>query len=131
MRENFRLFILVSGVLSASMHASTKSGYQSATVISVESHENPFNYAGGNPSDAPLRSQVYSYYIGIRLGCTIYQTRYDTAFEYLPTVFTPNHLVDIIPQRRVIYVRFPGDREVRMGVDSRSSVKGQPCVVRH
>ena len=131
MKENFRLFILVSGVLFANMHASTKSGYQSATVISVESHETPSNYAGGNPSDASLRSEVYSYDIGVRLGCTIYRTRYDTAFEYLPADFTPNHLVEVIPQRRVMYVRLSGDREVRMGIDSRRSVKGQPCVARN
>jgi hypothetical protein len=38
--------VLASGVLSASAHATTKQEYQSATVVSVESHETPSNYAG-------------------------------------------------------------------------------------
>ena len=73
-----------------------------STNSSVESHETPSNYAGSNPSDAPLQAEVYSYDIGIRLGYTIYRTRYDTAFDYLPSVFTPNHSIEVIPHKSVI-----------------------------
>jgi uncharacterized protein involved in exopolysaccharide biosynthesis len=86
MRKNLMLLVLASGVLLASAHAATKQEYQSATVVSVESRETPSNYAGSNPSDAPLQSEVYSYDIGIRLGCTVYRTRYESAFDYLPSV---------------------------------------------
>jgi hypothetical protein len=131
MRKSLALLAVVTGVLLASMYASTKSEHQSATVISVESHETPSNYAGSNPSDAPLQSEVYSYDIGIRLGCTVYRTRYDSAFDYLPSVFAPNHAVNVNLQKRVLEVSLPGDRTVRMAIDGRNSVKDQTCTVRN
>jgi hypothetical protein len=133
MRKNLMLFTLVSGVLLASMHATTKQGYQSATVVSVETHDTPSNsnYAGSNPSDAPLQSEVYSYDVGIRLGCTIYRTRYDSAFDYLPSVFAVDHPIRVNLQKRVIEVSLPGDRTVRMGIDGRRSVKDESCMVRN
>ena len=130
MKKNLMLFVLASGVLLASAHAAAKQEYQSATVVSVESHETPSNYAGSNPSDAPLQSEVYSYDIGIRLGCTVYRTRYDSAFDYLPSVFAPNHPIEVNAHKRVVYVSFPGDRTVRMAIGSRSGVKDTSCAAR-
>jgi hypothetical protein len=130
MKKNLMLFVLASGVLLASAHAATKQEYQSATVVSVESHETPSSYAGSNPSDAPLHSEVYSYDIGIRLGCTVYRTRYESAFDYLPSVFAANHPVEVKPQKHVMYVSLPGDREVRMAIGGRSGVKDISCMAR-
>jgi hypothetical protein len=118
MKKNLMSLVLVSGVLFASAHAATKQEYQSATVVSVESHETPSNYAGSNPSDD----------IGIRLGCTVYRTRYDSAFDYLPSVFAPNHPIEVNLHKRVMYVSLPGDREVRMGIGSHRSLKGASCM---
>jgi uncharacterized protein involved in exopolysaccharide biosynthesis len=112
--KSLMLFVLVSGVLLASMHASTTPGYQSATVVSVENHETPSNYVGSNPSDIPLQSTVYSYDIGLRLACTVYRTRYDSAFDYLPSVFALDHPIRVNLQKRVMSVSLPGDRAVRM-----------------
>jgi hypothetical protein len=133
MKKSLVLFVFVSGVLLASMHANTKPGYQSATVVSVETHETPSNsnYAGSNPSDAPLQSEVYSYDIGVRLGCTVYRTRYDSAFDYLPSVFALNHPIEVNIRKRVIEVSLPGDRTVRMSIDGRRSVKDESCTVRN
>ena len=125
------LFVLVSNVLLASMHATTKPGYQSAIVVSVESHESPSNYAGSNPSDLPLQSTIYSHDIGIQLACTVYRTRYDSAFDYLPLVFALNHPIQVNLQKRSMYVSLTGDRAVRMGIGSRRSVKDASCVVSH
>jgi hypothetical protein len=133
MKKSLMLFVFVSGVLLASMHATTKPGYQSATVVSVETHDTPSNsnYAGSNPSDAPLQSEVYSYDVGIRVGCTVYRTRYDSAFDYLPSVFAPNHPIEVSLRKRVIEVSLPGDRTVRMGIDGRRNVKDESCMVRN
>jgi hypothetical protein len=130
MKKNLMSLVFASGVLLASAHAATKQEYQSATVVSVESHETPSNYAGSNPSDAPLQSEVYSYDIGIRLGCTVYRTRYESAFDYLPSVFAANHSVEVKPQKHVMYVSLPGDRAVRMAIGSRSGVKDTSCMAR-
>jgi hypothetical protein len=131
MKKSFMLFAFVSCVLLASMQATTKPEYQPAKVVSVESHETPSNYAGSNPSNAPLQSEVYSYDIGIRLGCTVYRTRYDSAFHHLPSVFAPNHPIEINLRKRAIEVSLPGDRMVRIGIDGRRSVKDESCIVRN
>jgi len=131
MKKNLMLFVLASGVLLASAHAATKQEYQSATVVSVESHETPSNYAGSNPSDAPLQSEVYSYDIDIRMGCTVYRTRYDSAFDYLPSVFAANRPIEVNPHKRVMYVSLPRDREVRMAIGGRSGVKDTSCMARN
>jgi hypothetical protein len=128
MKKNLMSLVLVSGALLASVQAATKQEYQSATVVSVESRETPSNYAGSNPSDAPLQSEVYSYDISIRLGCTVYRTRYDSAFDYPPSVFAPNHPIEVNLHKRVMYVSLPGDREVRMGIGSRRSLKDASCM---
>jgi hypothetical protein len=123
----FIAIALTSGMLSASVHSATKPGYQSGTVVSVETHETPSNYAGSNPSDAPLQSEVYSYDIGIQLGCTVYRTRYDSAFDYLPAAFATDHPIEIKPGKHVLHVILPGDRDLRMGIDGRRAVKDTSC----
>ena len=117
------LFVLVSGALLTSGHAATKAGYQPATVVSVESRAIPSSYAGDNPSDAPFQPEVFSYDIGILVGGTVYLTRYDSAFDELPSAFAPNHPVQVNLKKHVMDVALPGDRTVQMAIESRTSVK--------
>jgi hypothetical protein len=133
MKKNLINTVVLLTVVSCavlSMQAATRSGYQSATVVSVESHESAgnSNYAGSNPSDAPLGSpEVYSYDIRVRLGCTLYRIGYDSMFDYPPSVFVPNHTIEVKPQKRVMYVNLPGDREVRLGISGRKNLKDASC----
>jgi hypothetical protein len=122
------LLLAFALVVAASMQAATKRGFQSATVVSVDSYDSPSNtnYAGSNPSDAPLQSAVvYSYDIGIRLGCTVYRARYDSAFDSLPEVFSVNHKVEVNLHKRVIEVSLPGNHDVQMGIGGRKSLNGR------
>jgi hypothetical protein len=121
------LFVVVLCAMSASARAAMKTEYQTATVVSVESYESSSDYAGSNWSDAPLRAEVYGFDIGIRAGCTVYRTRYESAFNYLPSVFTPSGHVEIKLKKRVLYVSVPGERELRMGIGSRKSIKDESC----
>ena len=124
MKNSFVLFVIVSGVLLTNMHAATKAGYQPATVVSVETRAIPSDYAGGDPSDTPLQSAVYSYDISIRLGSTVYRTSYDSAFDELPSVFATNHPLQVNLKKHVMYVELPGDRAaVQMAIESRTGVK--------
>jgi hypothetical protein len=123
MKNSFVLFVIVSGVLFTNMHAATKAGYQPATVVSVETRAIPSNYAGGDPSDTPWQSEVYSYDISIRLGSTVYRTSYDSAFDELPSVLATNHPVQVNLKKHVMYVELPGDRAVQMAIESRTGVK--------
>ena len=121
------LFVCTLPVVNA--FASLKpTEYQSGTVISVESREAaPNNYVGSNPSDAPTPSEVYSYDIGIRVGCTIYRTEYDSAIDYLPAVFAANHPIKVDLRKHVMNVNIPGYREVRMPIDGHHGVKDAAC----
>lgn len=121
MKNTFLLLAIVSGALLTSVHAATEAGYQPATVVSVESHAIPSNNDGGDPADAPLQSVFKSYEIGIRLGDTVYRTSYDSAFDGLPSVFTPNHPVHVNLKKHVMYVELPGDRALEVAIESRAS----------
>ena len=120
MKNTFLLLAIVSGALLTSVHAATEAGYQPATVVSVVSHAIPSNNDGGDPADAPLQSVFKSYEIGIRLGDTVYRTSYDSAFDDLPSVFTPNHPVQVNLKKHVMYVELPGDRAVEVAIESRA-----------
>jgi len=105
----------------------SKDQYQTATVVSVDKHVSESNYVG-SPSDAPLQAEDYSYDIGIRLNCNIYIGRYESATDYLPSVFSPKHPVDVRLQKHIMYLSLPeSDREVKMGITSHHLLKGNQC----
>jgi hypothetical protein len=124
MKNVLMLLALVSGALLTSMQADTKAGYQPATVITVESRAMPVTYAGGELSDAPLQPTLYSYDIGIRVGETVYRTRYDSAFEDLPSVLSVRQPLQVNLRRYVLHVELPGDRVVGMPIESRTALNG-------
>jgi hypothetical protein len=101
--------LMVSGLmlnaLLVYLHADTKreskDQYQMSTVVSVNKHVSESNYVGGSPSDAPLQAEDYSYDIGIRLNCNIYIGRYESATDYLPSVFSPKHSVDVRLEKHI------------------------------
>ncbi|HZR56071.1 MAG TPA: hypothetical protein VFA74_04295 [Terriglobales bacterium] len=128
MKNALILFLLVSSALVTSIYAEAKPKFQTATVVSVQKHETPSNYVGDNPSDAPLQSTVYSYDIGIRLNCALYVARYDSAFNYLPSAFTPNQNIEINLQKHVVEVALPGNRDVRMSINRRNQDKDASCM---
>ena len=128
--------LMVSGLMLSALlvylHADTKreskDQYQTATVVSVDKHVSESNYVGGSPSDAPLQAEDYSYEIGIRLNCNIYIGRYESATDYLPSVFSPKHSVDVRLQKHIMYVSLPeSDREVKMGIVGHSRVREESC----
>jgi hypothetical protein len=116
------------GVLLTGAFASAKQPYQSATVVSVANHETP-SVCVGNPTDAPLQSEVYSYDIGIELNCTVYMVRYETGLDYLPSVFSPNQTLEVSLDKHVMNVNLPGAREVRLSIARRTRVENTSCMV--
>jgi hypothetical protein len=123
---------VVGVVLLISLHArakpATEDGYQIATIVSVQKHLPGSNYAGDNPSDAPLQARDYSYDIGIRLNCHIYVGRYESAIKYLPSAFAPNHEVDLRLHKHIMYVSLPfNDEEIMMGIVAHRRVKDEVC----
>ncbi len=132
MKKSLTVLGLTLTTLLIYLHADTKreskDRYQTATVVSVDKHVSESNYVGGSPSDAPLQAEDYSYDIGIRLNCNIYIGRYESATDYLPSVFSPKHAVDMRLQKHAMYVSLPeSDREVKMGIVGHRRVKEEGC----
>jgi hypothetical protein len=132
MEEIMKKALVVTALIFSAMlswaQTEAKREYQPATVVSVETHETPSNYVGDNPMDAPMQADVHSYDIGVRLNCAVYTVRYESALDYLPSVFAPNHAIDIELQKRVMDIALPGDRNVRLGIVYRSRAKDTTCL---
>lgn len=130
MNKILTLVIFVCMLPTVNAFASLKPiEYQSGTVVSVESRKTaPSNYVGSNLSDAPMQSEVYSYDIGIRVGCTVYRTEYNSAINYLPAVFAANHPIQVSLRKHVMNVDIPGYREVRMPIDGHHGVNDPACM---
>lgn len=128
MKKILMLFVLVFAALLTGVHAGTMQPYRPATVVSVTTHESLPRYVG-NPVDAALQPEVYSYDIGIQLDCTVYAVRYETGLDYLPSVFSPHQTVEVSLQKHTMYVNLPGARQLRLGIGKRSRVKDTSCTV--
>jgi hypothetical protein len=54
--------------------------------------------------------------------------RYESALDYLPSVFSSNHAVDISLQKHVMDIALPGDRDVKLGIVYRQRAADAPCM---
>lgn len=120
------LALVVSGVLTC-VYADSRSGYETATVVSVSHHEIPSNYVGSNPADGPFQARVYDYDIAFRLKCTVYYARYESETKYMPAAFAPNHVVDVSVARHFLFVSLPGDRELQLPIEYRRRLDESSC----
>jgi hypothetical protein len=55
-----------------------------------------------------------------RVGSATYRTSYASAFDYLPSVFASTHPIQVSLGHRVMYVTLPGDRVMRLAIESHS-----------
>jgi hypothetical protein len=119
MKTAVALCVLATSAFLTTVHATTNSNYQSATVVSVES--SPANTLATNASsDAPLAAATYSYNVGIRLGNVVYQTTYNSAFEGVSPLFT-NQAVQVDLKHNTMLVNLPGNRTVPLAIAGRSA----------
>jgi len=122
---------LIPVVLLATLPAVAKepkeTGYQAATILGVEPVAAASNYVD-SPTDAPLTPETYSYDVRIRLNCSEYVGRYESATDYLPAAFAANQKIDVRLTGHVIYVSLPAhDRAIKMGIVGRKHLKEQAC----
>jgi hypothetical protein len=132
MKKTLTILGLASGVLlvylSADAKPSSDTGYETATVVSVQKYQVPSNYLGDNPVDAPLQARDYSYDIGVRFECNVYVGRYHSATNYLPSGFAPDKTVEVRLQKHIMYVSLPDhDWDVKMGIVGHRHVKDESC----
>lgn len=127
MKKSLILLILVGAGLVVYLHASVKSGYQTATVTTVKKLDTTPQFIGGNPTDAPTHADDFAYEVGIRLECTNYVGRYESAFDYLPAAIAPNKEVDVRLGKHWMYVSLYADREIKMGIVHHERIRDDSC----
>lgn len=114
-----------------SLGASTQ--LQPVTVESVEAQtETQPAYMGGgdNPSDAQLRSEVYSYEVAVHSDCATLITRYQSPFEYFPSAFSPNAQIPAHVKKHEVDFELPSGREMKLPIVSRKRSSAPGCEVR-
>jgi hypothetical protein len=114
MNKSLALLVLLSGSFLSNGFAVQREGFQPATVVSVDNRDS---------------AEVFSYDIGIRLGCAVCRSRYDSAFDSLPSVFTVNRTIEVNVHKRVIEATIPAGHMVRMSIGGRNFLKDQSCAV--
>jgi hypothetical protein len=58
---------------------------------------------------APLQSHSYRYDVFLRLNCEIYNLRYESELDDLPSELSANNHVPVRLTKNVMYLDFPGD----------------------
>jgi hypothetical protein len=127
MKKSLILLMVVAAGLVVYLHANVKQGYQTATVVTVKKIDTTPQFIGGNPTDAPSQAEEYAYEIGLRLECTNYVGRYESAIDYLPAALAPNKEVDVRLEKHWMYVSLNSDREIKMGITRHERVHSEAC----
>jgi len=119
------VFLTAGAMLGASSNRSAR--YVQKTVVDVQEHkmQSPdYAFGAGNPSDAPLASRYYVFDVAVRVGCITYVGRYETAFNYLPSIFTPDQKIEVRLTKRVMYFDLPNYPDFRIGIARRKGACG-------
>jgi hypothetical protein len=123
--------VLVPSVSAKAVKADStkKSEYLSGTVLEVQQHgdDSASNYVGDTPSNAPLQSNLYIYYVSVRVNCATYVGRYMSAFNYVPSVFTPSREIKVHLRKHVMQVDVPGEEKYTMGIVEHPRGSTRPC----
>jgi hypothetical protein len=115
--------LLVGAIAISAMHASSSTQlkpFETATVVSVHKQEieEPRYYGGDNPSDAPLRSEIYAYDVTLRTRCGTYVTRYESPYDYFPEAIAANSQIPVRIGKRDIAFNL-GYRQMQMPIAHR------------
>lgn len=102
--------------------------YLPATVLRVDKHDNQSNFVGGNPSDAPLPDpETYVYDVSLHVNCGTYVGRYESWYDYVPSLLSANQKVQVRLTKRVMYVPAQNQKEIEMPIVSKHVERG-PCM---
>jgi hypothetical protein len=84
---------------------------QEGTIVSVQKQDeaSPPVRTGANMGRAPLQSHAYRYDVSLRLNCEIYNLRYESELDDLPSDLSANKNVPVRLAKNVMYLDFPGD----------------------
>ena len=118
-------YLCILGGTAILSSASTRD-FQKAVVVSVEGHQPdaPFHV---KQTDAPAPASESDATVSIRLNCTLYVARFKSAFAYLPAAFEAGHEIEMSPGKPYLYVKVPGNDEIKMRLIRQMPVTGDSC----
>jgi hypothetical protein len=84
---------------------------QEGTIVSIQKRNeaSPPVKAGADVDRTPLQSNYYRYKISVQLNCEVYDLRYESEFNDLPSELSANNRVPVRLKKNVMYLDFPGD----------------------
>jgi hypothetical protein len=109
--------VLCIGILAAAgavtvPHTTAQSTQsREGTIVSVQKRNeaSPPVRAGADVGHGPLQSHYYSYNVSVQLNCEVYNLRYESEFNDLPSDLSANNRVPVRLKKNVMYLDFPGD----------------------
>jgi hypothetical protein len=107
----FALPVLMSG-WALSQQAPARH-YQQATVLQVERSRPTLPYRR-RIADSPPPPTEFDFRVTFQIDCNLYEVLYETPTDYLPSTIAAGKTADISIGKHAVYVRAPGDREIRM-----------------
>ena len=103
------VLVMVS-MLNASPALGASNPYVQGTVVDVQKHKVYFPdsmMGGSNPADVPLTATYHAFEVSVRVDCKTYVGRYETPFNYLPSVFSVNQPIQLRLTKHVMYFDLP------------------------
>jgi hypothetical protein len=84
---------------------------QQGRIISVQNQNEatPPVRAGADVDHAPLQSHYYRYNVSVQLNCEVYNLRYESELNDLPSALSANNRVPIRLKKNEMYLDFPGN----------------------
>jgi hypothetical protein len=112
---------------SAAANARTNDSQQTATVVRVEKVDSGSSFVGSNPTDAPLRSDLYLYSVWLKVNCATYAARYESSADQPPPIFTPERHLGVRVGKHVLHASVPGAGDLRLSIIGHKSDTTGPC----
>jgi hypothetical protein len=84
---------------------------QEGTIVSVQKRNeaSPHVRAGADVDHTPVQSDYYRYDVSVELNCEVYNLRYQSEFNDLPSELSANNRAPVRLKKNVMYLDFPGD----------------------
>ena len=100
----------VSVVAVASANGQSKQ-FEEGTIVNVQKQDvaTPSVRNGADPARGPLQSHSYHYNVSVQLNCEVYDLRYESELDDLPSELSANNRVPVRLKKNVMYLDFPGD----------------------
>jgi hypothetical protein len=100
---------------------------QEGTIVNVQKQDvaTPSARNGADSARTPLQSHSYRYDVSVQLNCEVYNLRYESELNDLPSELSANNRVPVRVKKNVMYLDFPGDT-VKMRI-VHHKVSETPC----